>query len=221
MVLVSLGLVVCAISAVLGFQFHACRMEDSGRPFPGSKLCLRNPQQVVAALALAVVTSATCGILMSYSTRFYTTEVNKRWVQALPAGEYTVSLGAGEAAIARIATYAWGATAVLLLAAFFGPLKWRSDTAPFLEEPPPRGRASGGPQQMAAQARNASPRGPAAFYLRQIVTLPVEAVPGRGDFKTEFGWPLQSAAYAAPPPALQLQGSSSFAFSTPLRRAQW
>ena len=177
---------------------------------------------MAAALALAVVTCAACGMLLSYSTRFYIAEVNKRWVQALPADEYTVSLGAGEAAIARIANYAWGAASVLLLAAFFGPLKWRSDAAPFLEEAPPRGRAS----QVGVQARNASPRGSGAFYLREIVTLPVEAVPGRGDCKTEFGWPLQCAAYAAPPPPAlalqqQQQGSNSFAFATPLRRGQW
>ena len=241
MVLVSLGLVVCAISAVLGFQFHACRMDDAGRPLPGSRLCLRSPRQVVLALVLAVAAAAACGFLMAYSTRFYAVEVTAKWLAALPPEVYTVSLGAGVAALQRISSYAWGATAVLLLAACFGPLKWHSDAEPFAEEAAAAAAAHAGAARQAAQAQAGAARGgSAAFYLREIVTLPVVAVPpssaaggvggsapppapgGGGGGKTAWGWPLPRAVYASPPPpapAGQGQGGGgSFFFSTPLRR---
>jgi hypothetical protein len=228
MVLVSLGLVVCAIAAVLGFQFHACRMDDSGRPLPGSRLCLRSPRQVVLALVLAVAAAAACGFLMAYSTRFYAVEVTAKWLSALPPEEYTVAVGSGVAALQRISSYAWGATAVLLLAACFGPLKWHSDGEPFAgeEEAAQQARAGGARQAQAqalALARGEAARaGSTAFYLREIVTLPVVAVPssaGEGVGKTEFGWPLPRAAYASPPPpAPAAAAQGGFFFSTPLRR---
>lgn len=213
LVLFALGSVVLGIASVLCFQFHACRLDEAGRPLPGSRLCLRSPRQVVLAFLAAVAFTTACGALTAHSTRFYAAEVTARWQAALPPGAYSVSLGGGAQALARTAVYAWSATAVLLLASLLGPLRWGRDAVPFEED--------GGGLRQAARQQPASPRS-AAFALREIVTLPVEAVPSSASAghpcKTDLGWPLPRAVYAQPEPRPPGAAAAVFSFATPLRR---
>lgn len=213
LVLVALGGAVCGIALILCFQFHACRLDDGGRPFPGSRLCLRSPRQVLAVLLAAIVFCALSGGIVHYASSFYVAEVTLQWYSALPRPDYRVVSGAGVLAMNRISTYAWGALAVLLISSCFGPLGWPLRGEPF-ELPPDRG-------QQQQHLRPASPRHD--FALRELVHLPVEALPSRGGSgsKNEFGWRLEKATYAptaAAPPSAPPGSPLAFTFATPLRR---
>ena len=210
MILFALGATACAILCTLVFQFHACRMDEEGRPRPGSKLCLRSPRQVVAALILALLSSALCGFLLAYCTQHYTSSVTSQWAAALPPSTYSVRSGTGVAALYRVSLYSWGAMGALALACCFGPVQW-SSRAPF--------------EQRAQHSPPAYPRGAAGgrggggdFQLRETVHLSVVAVPACEEdvTKNSFGYPLPLATYA--PTVASPPEEASFSFSTPLQR---
>jgi len=130
-----LSLLLVALVATLGcivagfaFQFHACRVDNLGRPLSGPlhrRPCVNN--SVAGRLLLCGTLSSLFSALFSLvAVLDYRGSVLVPLSKALPPPRYQVIGGGGYDSVRHSMNYPWGSVILLLTAYIMGPLRWKN-----------------------------------------------------------------------------------------------